>query len=899
MNKKISSILKKTAYIAMCGAVIGFAGAILPGAATDWSVSVKAAQEITINSTDVEIYALEDWEKEKISIPDNYPQSFQLVVSGASDATFRVTSNTGVIQVSEAGIITPKYTTYYYYRRGNYSFGTTVKYDDEEPYRIENELNFGTSNVRVTAGGKTFDVQVTLKDYGDTYVENVINDYVARNFKSSMTTEEKAEQCAKFAASYNYSASSSSAHGMIITGGGDCWASTDLIIRTAKKVGLDAWSRNGNRDAGAGSGHMNAMVSDGQEYYEVEAGYNEEAPRYYYVEKRESLFSTRYNSKYNGIEVYQYDGKEMPEELSVPDQILGTTVVAVGDKFIQSSRNVKKVTLPETIHFIGQSAFNSCYALEEINIPDSVEEIGTFAFTECRSLSKVANSGKGVYAFRDGMLLKNNTSLVAVPNAASVTIPSTVNKIEDYCFYYNRNIQQITVPAAVVSCGEGAFCTCNSLRSVTFQGNKLESLGKYAFAASKVGIVWLPSSVIELGEDIGHSSDLQIAGRTGTTLEEQAKLRNITFIDDSEPVNTSFVTAEKFNVGEKTLIYGKAVGGTKSYTFTYEYKKPDKNTWTSFGSGSVAAFKPGTSSYYDIRITATDKNGKASSKTIRVAARQESGQAISHVGDISAHDITVGEKVILKGEGAGGTSPYTYKYQYKKVGKTEWTTFGGSGDTAVFKPGAGDFTVMITVTDNDGRTQFQQYGVYVRAPKIPLENQSTISKESFNVGDYTVITAKAAGGTAPYTYSYKYRKAGSQNWNSFGSGKSAAFKPGSAGVFELMTEVKDSAGNTQRKTFNVTAKSASSQALTNQSVISSSTFNVGGKTVITAKASGGTAPYTFTYQYRKQGKSTWTSFGTGTSAAFKPGAAAKYDIKVTVTDADGKTAEKDFTITVK
>lgn len=81
---------------------------------------------------------------------------------------------------------------------------------------------------------------------------------------------------------------------MIIMKGGDCWASTDAIIALCNKVGIKAHSRNANRDAGAGSGHMNAVAKIGNSYYICEAGYDEKAPRDYNIAKYDEpyIFST-------------------------------------------------------------------------------------------------------------------------------------------------------------------------------------------------------------------------------------------------------------------------------------------------------------------------------------------------------------------------------------------------------------------------------------------------------------------------------------------------------------------------------------------------------------------------------------------------------------------------------
>jgi hypothetical protein len=105
-----------------------------------------------------------------------------------------------------------------------------------------------------------------VKNYADKYVDDVTNEYIIKNIKTSMKTYDKLVKVAKFIADIDYDYHYQSVNDMIILGGGDCWASTGVAIYFAKKLGFEAWARNGNKDPGAGSGHRNALVYDGRVY---------------------------------------------------------------------------------------------------------------------------------------------------------------------------------------------------------------------------------------------------------------------------------------------------------------------------------------------------------------------------------------------------------------------------------------------------------------------------------------------------------------------------------------------------------------------------------------------------------------------------------------------------------
>lgn len=455
----------------------------------------RSVQAASINTTSVDLYAIDSWAEEYISIPGSMNKSFQLKVKNASSVTYRVSSGDSV-RVSSTGRIEPVVETWYWYGGIGYSYPLK----GQEPTRVEKKPVYGTSKIKVTADGKTFTVTVNVLNYATYYADKKIDEYIKANITGkNLTGEQKLEHAAKMAASYNYSAGASGYVSMIITGGGDCWASTSLIIRFCEKLGYDAWARNGNRDPGAGSGHMNAMAQlpDG-DLYELEAGYDEPAPRYYSVEKRTSLFS--YYTVTGGIEVYQYDGRKNTGVLTVPATIDGRTVVGIGESFV-SMDDFTEVRLPDTIKYIGKSAFNTCMKLKKINIPAGVETIGDFAFTQCTALTSfTCSKSNKSYTVENGILYdKNKTTVVACPSAKAPVIAGTVKNIGEYSFYYNKNLTSIVIPSSVTSLGEGAFGDCSALTKVTVNGSALQNLGNFCFSSTGIGSIVLPGSVKSVG----------------------------------------------------------------------------------------------------------------------------------------------------------------------------------------------------------------------------------------------------------------------------------------------------------------------------------------------------------------------------------------------------------------
>lgn len=290
-------------------------------------LSVFFTMGITVNAETalkpITIYAIEEWASKYISIPSDHPKKYQISISGETIKSCTADSSDS-IKVSNSGLITPSVTHDY-------------KYD--------------TTKVTVQTNKSTYTVDVTLKDYAQEYAEKEMKKYISKNITNSMTGEEKLDKIAKYVASFNYDANFSGGAGMIISGGGDCWASTDLVIAMCKIVGIDAWSRDARRDPGAGSGHVNAMAKADGKYYMIEAGYDEKAPRFYSIVERTSLYSVDEVS--GGVSITSYDGKPDEKTITVPSTIDGKKVVAIGSEAF-ASRDIEKITLPDSLKSISE-----------------------------------------------------------------------------------------------------------------------------------------------------------------------------------------------------------------------------------------------------------------------------------------------------------------------------------------------------------------------------------------------------------------------------------------------------------------------------------------------------------------------------------------------------------------
>ena len=290
-----------------------------------------------------------------------------------------------------------------------------------------------------------------------------------------------------------------------------------------------------------------------------------------------------------------------------------------------------------------------------------------------------------------------------------------------------------------------------------------------------------------------------------------------------------------------------AAGGTAPYTYSW-----DNGQTEATATGLVAG---------DYVVTVTDANGNATTCSATATATIEQPVAALSVSITSEIDVlcygeATGSATALA---AGGTAPYTYSWDN---GQTEATATGLV---------AGDYVVTVTDANGNATTCSATATATIEQPVAALSVSITSEIDVLCYGEATgSATALAAGGTAPYTYS----------WD---NGQTEATATGLVAGDYVVT-VTDANGNAT--TCSATATATIEQPVAALSVSITSEIDVlcyGEATgSATALAAGGTAPYTY-------------SWDNGQTEATATGLVAG-DYVVTVTDANGCTTTAEVTI---
>lgn len=216
--------------------------------------------------------------------------------------------------------------------------------------------------------------------------------------------------------------------------------------------------------------------------------------------------------------------------LSVP-----SSIQTMGSNCFFDCPQLKSVTLPSTLQTIGSSAFDTT-SLKKVFLPSSLTDMqGTvFRGTQLTTLtipSSVTTISSSLFygltflqsysyprsasvntdgMFYDCKLLSEfilpNTitefgaNMFRNTRAVSITIPSGVTSIGNYCFYNCNFLETLTIPSSVTSIGAECFRYCYNLTNLDISSTTVTTLGTNVFAnCTSLSSITLPDTVTSLG----------------------------------------------------------------------------------------------------------------------------------------------------------------------------------------------------------------------------------------------------------------------------------------------------------------------------------------------------------------------------------------------------------------
>ncbi len=486
--------------------------------------------------------------------------------------------------------------------------------------------------------------------------------------------------------------------------------------------------------------------------------------------------------------VRKYNGSAA--RVTIPSQLGGCTVTAIGDCAFQNNKTMTEVTIPDGIVSIGLQAFEFCYGLTGLSIPDSVVSIGPSAFQECNNMTSF-DLGGGVTSIA-AHAFNNCRSL------ASMTIPKSVTEIGNSAFGICDSL-----PAIKVASGNPAF---KAVDGVLFSkdGTLL-----HTYPAGKSGTSYaIPSGVTSIrdGAFSGHSELTDVTIHAGVTDIEiyafgfSLSLRNIT-VDAGNPaykdVDGVLFTKDgtllhTYPVGRTSVSYVIPSGVTSvaNYaffrcdairtvavpdgvttfglqTFSYCYALTDVTLPASLTDIPYAAFR-GSDALSDVWYAGTQDQweqieiGEDNEPILNAAIHFES--TIPGVPElVSATEVKGGVEFIWKA--SAGAAKYRV---LRKVGSGSWSKLAETEDTVYTDTSAKagtTYAYSVRAIDAEGNlSAYDKTGLTVKfkGSTLGVPELTSVTMKSNGVQ----FKWKAAEGAAKYRV---YRKVGSGSWKYIGA----------------------------------------------------------------------------------------------------------------------------------
>lgn len=170
--------------------------------------------------------------------------------------------------------------------------------------------------------------------------------------------------------------------------------------------------------------------------------------------------------------------------------------------------------LPEMLGLkrIGGEAFYGCKNLKKLTIPETVEYIGGGAFYGCSNIWSLTYNAINAECER---LMESNIPLEKIvigdkvrrlPNGifsgrefTEVTLPACLERIDEFAFYGCKNLTTINLSDSIRYIGDNAFYGCSSLKNIHWP-LRLTTIGSRAFRQTALETISLPEGVTSVGD---------------------------------------------------------------------------------------------------------------------------------------------------------------------------------------------------------------------------------------------------------------------------------------------------------------------------------------------------------------------------------------------------------------
>jgi hypothetical protein len=439
------------------------------------------------------------------------------------------------------------------------------------------------------------------------------------------------------------------------------------------------------------------------------------------------------------------------------------------------------------------------------------------------SANVTATGGTAAYTYSWNTTPSSTSAAVSGLTAGTYSVTVTDSK---GCSIVKSVI--ITQPAALTATISQTNVTCNGMANGTATVTPAGGTSPYTYS-------WNTTPSLTTATATG-----LVAGTYSVTVTDNKGCSIVKTVVITQP--TAVVLAPTATSSACTSPTGtasaNASGGTPGYIYSWGTTSPVQTTATATNLSAGV---------YSVLVT--DMNGCQQTANVTVTNASGPSAAITSSTQVLCNGGNNGSATVTA---TGGATPYTYNWSNGQVNSTATNLTAG--------------TYTATVTDNGGCSATAT--VVITQPTV-LAATTTKVNVSCNGGANGSANVTATGGTPAYTYS----------WNTTPASTSPAVSGLAAGTYSVT--VTDANGCSLVKTVIITQPPVLAATTTKTNV----SCNGGSNGTGTVTASGGTSPYTYS----------WNTSPAQTTAAATSLSAGTYS--VTVTDSKGCSLVKTVVIT--
>lgn len=298
--------------------------------------------------------------------------------------------------------------------------------------------------------------------------------------------------------------------------------------------------------------------------------------------------------------------EDYSEELPAPwaqfaDQISAVVVKqgveSVGAFTFFGMKNVKTVTLANSVRTVKEFAFCGCEQLKMLNMA-GVTEIGASAFERCAAL-KTVRLPSVLQTIRARAFYRCESLL-------SVTVPASVTTMEGSVFAYCHQLRVANIMANISALPYWTFYGCYELKTVRLQKN-IAGLGESSLEGTKVETPEHTDKVPDTA-----FSDTKTEETEGATVTTDTSYKE----DKNASVNTVVTTVKKENQTETSLQIDAVLESDKGWNAVtdavnenrYGTTNVQANVWLK-GSAKVSGSDLGRFAGSDVQLTIYTEQG--------------------------------------------------------------------------------------------------------------------------------------------------------------------------------------------------------------------------------------------------------------------------------------------------